>query len=338
MRKLTDKLAQERILSRGEFAELLTCEDDYLHEAARKARENIYGNKIFLRGLIEFTSYCKNDCFYCGLRRSNSSAARYRLSKEQILNCCDEGYDAGYRTFVLQGGEDAFFTDEILTDIIRAIKCKYPDCALTLSTGERGFESLKLLREAGADRYLLRHETADSAHYAELHPPEMQASARQKCLRDLKELGFQTGCGFMVGSPKQTLENIVSDLLFIKELDPEMVGVGPFIPHSATPFAKEKAGNLKLVLNILAILRLMKPSLLLPATTALATIENQGYELGINAGANVIMQNISPLTAREKYKIYDNKIGASENLKQRIKNIGCEFTVARGDYFNYGEQ
>jgi biotin synthase len=337
MKELTDKLARERILSCNEFKKLLVSGDDYLHEQARSACEKVYGNKIYLRGLIEFTNYCKNDCLYCGLRRSNSDARRYRLTEEQILECCDEGYAAGYRTFVLQGGEDVYYNDEILTGIIRAIKCKYADCAVTLSVGEREYDSLKRLREAGADRYLLRHETADFEHYAALHPPEMTLLSRQKCLHELKELGFQTGCGFMVGSPGQTLDNIVSDLIFIKEFDPEMVGVGPFIPHSDTPLAAEKQGDLKLVLNILAILRLMKPNLLLPATTALATIEKSGYELGIRAGANVIMQNISPVPAREKYSIYDNKIGASalESLSQRIKKIGCEFAVTRGDYIEF---
>ncbi|MCL2698036.1 MAG: [FeFe] hydrogenase H-cluster radical SAM maturase HydE [Oscillospiraceae bacterium] len=332
MRNLTDKLARERILTRDEFKKLLISDDDYLHEKARNEREKIYGNKIYLRGLIEFTNYCKNNCLYCGLRHANTQAKRYRLTKGQILECCAAGYDAGIRTFVLQGGEDAFYTDEVLTDVIRAIKNNYSDCAITLSVGERGYDSLKLLRAAGADRYLLRHETADTRHYAALHPPEMSLAARQKCLRDLKELGFQTGCGFMVGSPGQTLANIADDLFFIKELDPEMVGAGPFIPHSNTPFAEEKAGDLKLVLNILAILRLMKPSLLLPATTALATISNRGYEQGVNAGANVIMQNISPVSVREKYRIYNNKIGACENLTQRMQNVGCEFVVSRGDY------
>lgn len=323
---------RERNLTRDEFRTLLNSEDHYLHEQARHTCGKIYGNKIYLRGLIEFTNYCKNDCFYCGLRRGNREAERYRLTKEQILECCAEGYASGCRTFVLQGGEDAHFTDEILADIIRAIKGRFSDCAVTLSVGERDYTSLRLLREAGADRYLLRHETADSAHYAALHPPEMKFNTRLKCLRDLKELGFQTGCGFIVGSPGQTLENIVGDLLFIKELNPEMVGVGPFIPHSHTPFAGERAGELRLVLNILAILRLMKPSLLLPATTALATIESKGYELGISAGANVIMQNISPVSARERYQIYNNKAGAAADLSQRMKSIGCELAVSRGDY------
>jgi biotin synthase len=332
MKKIIDKLAQERFLSRKEFKILLDSEDEALYQKARSARERFFGNKIYLRGLIEFTSYCKNDCLYCGLRRSNAEASRYRLTLEEILECCAEGYQAGMRTFVLQGGEDVFFDDEVLTEIIRAIKCRFSDCAVTLSIGEREYKSLKLLREAGADRYLLRQETSDFEHYAALHPLEMTLISRQTCLHNIKELGFQTGCGFMVGSPGQTLGNIVSDLIFMKELDPEMIGVGPFIPHASTPLAHEKAGDLRLVLNIIAILRLMKPNLLLPATTALATIDKKGYELGINAGANVIMQNISPVSVREKYRIYDNKAVACEDLTQRMQSIGCELVVLRGDY------
>jgi biotin synthase len=332
MKKIIEKLTQEQFLSPEEFITLVDSGDEALHKQARFVCEKIFGNKIYLRGLIEFTNYCKNNCFYCGLRHGNSNTERYRLTKEDILECCEKGYESGIRTFVLQGGEDVHFTDEIMADIIRAIKCRYPDCAVTLSIGEREFNSLKLLREAGADRYLLRQETSDFEHYSTLHPPEMSLISRHKCLHNVKELGFQTGCGFMVGSPGQTFDNIVEDLIFTKELDPAMVGVGPFIPHASTPFAKEKAGDLRLVLNIIAILRLMKPNLLLPATTALATIDENGYELGINAGANVIMQNISPLSARENYRIYDNKVGACGNLTQRMQSIGCELVVSRGDY------
>jgi len=339
MRELIDKFEREKILTRDEFKVLLLCDDDYLHERARAAREKIFGNKIYLRGLIEFTNYCKNDCYYCGLRRSNSSAQRYRLTKEQILECCMEGHELGFRTFVLQSGEDAYYTDDMLVGIVSDIKANYPDCAVTLSLGERSYESLKLLREAGADRYLLRQETSDTGHYAMLHPPEMTLSTRQKCLWNLKELDYQVGCGFMIGSPGQTLDHIVDDLLFIKELAPEMVGIGPFIPHSSTPFAGEKQGDLRLTLNTLAILRLMKPNLLLPATTALGTIKDTGREMGVMAGANVIMPNLSPAGAREKYLLYDNKICTYESarfcygfIEQRMRSIGCELVVSRGDY------
>ncbi|MCL2436688.1 MAG: [FeFe] hydrogenase H-cluster radical SAM maturase HydE [Clostridiales bacterium] len=339
MRKLVDKLALEKILTREEFKMLLASGDDYLHERARAAREETFGNKIYLRGLIEVTNHCQNDCYYCGLRLSNAGAQRYRLTKEHILDCCAEGHALGFRTFVLQGGEDPYFTDEILVDIIRGIKTEYPDCAITLSFGERSYESFSRLYEVGADRYLLRQETSDDEHYAMLHPSGMALSTRQQCLQDLKKIGYQVGCGFMIGSPGQTLDHIVDDLLFIKALDPAMVGVGPFIPHSSTPFAGEKQGELRLTLNTLAILRLMKPNLLLPATTALGTIENTGREMGVMAGANVIMPNLSPTDARKNYLLYDNKIcpGESvqlylEQLKERMCNLGCEVVVSRGDY------
>ncbi|MCL1884688.1 MAG: [FeFe] hydrogenase H-cluster radical SAM maturase HydE [Defluviitaleaceae bacterium] len=339
MNELTDKLAETKILTREEFKTLLICDSEYLHQKARAARQAVFGNKIYMRGLIEFTNYCKNDCYYCGLRRSNKDARRYRFTKNQILECCAIGYDLGFRTFVLQGGEDSFYTDEKLAEIIRSIKEKYLDCAVTLSLGERSYESLKFLREAGADRYLLRQETSDCEHYSLLHPPEMTLLARQKCLWDMKELGYQVGCGFMVGSPGQTTDHIVDDLFFINELDPAMVGVGPFIPHSSTPFAGEKPGDMKLTLNTIAILRLMNPNLLLPATTALGTVEPTGREMGVMAGANVVMPNLSPPHIREKYLLYDNKICTGDGPQQcrgcigrRMNKIGCEIVVSRGDY------
>jgi len=335
VRELIDRLERERIFAPTELEALLACDDNYLFQRARTVRESVFGSRIYLRGLIEFTNHCKNDCYYCGLRRGNSDARRYRMTKEQILACCAGGYALGLHTFVLQGGEDPYYTDGLLADIVHGIKAAYPDCAVTLSLGERGHESLKLLREAGADRYLLRQETSNAAHYAILHPPEMSLSARQKCLWDLKQVGYQVGCGFMVGSPGQTLGHIAEDLLFIKELDPEMVGIGPFIPHASTPFAGEKPGDLRLVLNAIAILRLMKPNLLLPATTALGTIHETGYELGILAGANVVMPNLTPAEVRENYLLYDNKnrmeVGA---VHRRLGAIGCEIEISKGDYFD----
>ena len=257
-------------------------------------RESVYGKDVYMRGLIEFTNFCKNDCYYCGIRRSNACAERYRLTKGQILDCCETGWALGFRTFVLQGGEDPWFTDDRLCDIVRAIKSGYPGCAVTLSVGEKSLETYRAYREAGADRYLLRHETADSAHYRRLHPPELSPENRKRCLRDLKALGFQTGCGFMVGSPYQTTDNIIHDLLFIKALNPEMVGIGPFIPHHDTAFRDAAAGTLSETLFLLGVVRLMLPSVLLPATTALGTIHPSGRELGLLAGANVVMPNLSP--------------------------------------------
>jgi len=335
---LINSLEAQDNLSREEFKRLLACDDDYLFERARFKTREIYGNKIFMRGLIEFTNYCKNNCLYCGLRAENKKAQRYRLSKQQILECCQNGYVLGFRTFVLQGGEDEHYTDEILAEIVSDIKTTHPDCAITLSAGERSYESYECLFRAGADRYLLRHETANNEHYASLHPAAMSPRNRKKCLYDLKQIGYQTGCGFMVGSPNQVMEHIVDDLMFIRELKPHMAGIGPFIPHSDTPFRREKAGNLRLVLNILAILRLMQPNLLLPATTALGTLDSRGRELGILAGANVVMPNLSPLDVRGKYLLYDNKISTGDeaaecvaDMQKRIKKIGYEIAISRGD-------
>jgi biotin synthase len=340
---LADKLHHSHTLDRSEFHELVSGRTEesaqYLYGLARDVREEIYGRDVYLRGLIEFTNYCKNDCLYCGIRRSNRSADRYRLTEKQILDCCQTGYQLGFRTFVLQGGEDPFYTDERLCSIVREIKKLYPDCAVTLSVGERSRESYARLREAGADRYLLRHETADAGHFAKIHPGELSLEQRIRCLRDLKELGYQVGCGFMVGSPYQTIDSIVADLEFIKEFQPHMVGIGPFIPHHSTPFAKEPAGSLELTLYLLAIVRLMLPDVLLPATTALGTIHPRGRELGLLAGANVVMPNLSPTEVRSKYLLYDNKICTGDEaaecrrcLERRVESVGYKIVVSRGDW------
>ncbi len=342
MKNLVDRLEQDKTLSREEFGALLESRPeaaDYLFERARAVRHGVYGHDVYMRGLIEFTNYCKNDCYYCGIRKSNAAADRYRLTKEQILGCCVTGYDLGFRTFVLQGGEDGFYTDDRIADIVRAIKASYPDCAVTLSIGERSRASYQAFFSAGADRYLLRHETANSAHYAKLHPASMTLNNRKRCLYDLKEIGYQVGCGFMVGSPFQTKDNIIDDLLFMKELNPHMVGIGPFIPHGATPFAGYEAGTLELTLFLLGVIRLMLPGVLLPATTALGTIDPRGREKGILAGANVVMPNLSPVDVRSKYLLYDNKICTGDEaaecrlcMQRRIENIGYELVVSRGDY------
>ena len=343
MKNLIDKLHQENFLSAEEFHRLLANrsqeDEEYARNLANQVRQQVHGNKIYVRGLIEFTNYCKNDCFYCGIRRSNREAQRYRLTEEDILTCCAEGYELGFRTFVLQGGEDPFFTDEKIVHMIHEIKKKYPDCALTLSIGEKSEESYRAFREAGADRYLLRHETADTRHSSRLHPYEMSCEHRKNCLRTLKKLGFQTGAGFMVGSPLQTIDDLVADFLFLKELDPEMVGIGPFIPHKDTPFAEERGGTLEDTLFYLALLRLMLPHVLLPATTALGTIHPEGREMGVLSGANVVMPNLSPISVRKKYMLYDGKICTGDESAQcrsclsgRMKQIGCEIVTDRGDY------
>lgn len=343
MKNLIDKLHQENFLSAEEFHRLLANrsqeDEEYARNLANQVRQQVHGNKIYVRGLIEFTNYCKNDCFYCGIRRSNREAQRYRLTEEDIMTCCAEGYELGFRTFVLQGGEDPFFTDEKIVHLIQEIKKKYPDCALTLSIGEKSEESYRAFREAGADRYLLRHETADPCHYRRLHPYEMSCEHRKNCLRTLKKLGFQTGAGFMVGSPLQTIDDLVEDFLFLKDLDPEMVGIGPFIPHKDTPFAEERRGGLEDTLFYLALLRLMLPYVLLPATTALGTIHPKGREMGVLSGANVVMPNLSPVSVRKKYMLYDGKICTGDESAQcrsclsgRMQQIGCEIVTDRGDY------
>ena len=309
-----------------------------LAEKAVAVRKEIYGDTVFTRGLIEISNICKNDCYYCGIRKSNRACDRYRLTEEQIISCADEGYGLGFRTFVLQGGEDPYYTDEVLIRIIKSIKEHHPDCAVTLSMGERSYESYKALHEAGADRYLLRHETADKEHYQSLHPKEMSFDNRMRCLKELREIGYQVGCGFMVGSPGQTTEHLAKDLKFIEEFKPDMCGIGPFIPHKDTPFRNRPAGTLELTCYLLSIIRLIHPPVLLPATTALGTIHPLGREMGIQAGANVVMPNLSPVTVRDKYMLYDNKICTGEEsaqcrgcLDSRMRSIGYRLVTDRGD-------
>jgi biotin synthase len=341
--ELIDKLEATQSLEADELIHLLSRLSDplsrYLFDKSRKTADKFFGNRIYVRGLIEFTNYCKNNCYYCGIRSGNKKADRYRLSKEQIMECCRLGYDLGFRTFVLQGGEDNHFTDDMMVDIIKEIKRNYPDCALTLSVGEKTYDTYKAFYDAGADRYLLRHETANAEHYQRLHPGGQTLESRKECLQALKSIGFQVGTGFMVGSPYQTVKDLADDLLFIKELSPAMIGIGPFIPHQDTPFADMAQGPLEMTLFLIGILRLMIPNALIPSTTALGTIHPQGREKGILAGANVVMPNLSPVDVREKYKLYDNKICTGEEaaecrvcLQSRMNKIGYELVVDRGDF------
>ena len=340
---LLDKLETNKNLTDDELT--LLIEDNAPELAAelalraRAVREKIYGKKVYIRGLIEFTNYCRNNCYYCGIRRDNGKAKRYRLTHEEILACCAAGYQLGFRTFVLQGGEDSYFTDDRLTELIRTIKKSHPDCAVTLSVGERERYSYERLFEAGADRYLLRHETADQAHYESLHPAELSHEHRLQCLRDLKAIGYQVGCGMMIGSPGQTTEHLIKDLRLLQELQPEMVGIGPFIPQHDTPLANCQAGTAGLTLKLLSIIRLLLPQVLLPATTALGTIDPQGREKGLLAGANVLMPNLSPVTVRRKYALYDNKICMGEEaaecircLSKRVETTGYHIIKDRGDH------
>lgn len=311
---------------------------DELNQKADKIRKEIYGDKVYVRGLIEFSNYCKNDCYYCGIRHSNKNVERYRLSKDQILECADLGYRLGYRTFVMQGGDDPFYNDDLMVDIISSIKKNHPDVAITLSMGEKSKESYKKFYDAGADRYLLRQETSDLEHYRKLHPENMILENRQKALFDLKEIGFQVGGGFMVDSPYQTTENIIKDLRFLEKLKPDMIGIGPFLTSKDTPFKDFQNGDFRKTLRLVSILRILFPYALIPATTALGTINNLGREMGLKAGANVLMPNLSPTEVRENYQLYDNKICTGDEaaeckscLENRVRNAGYEIVVDRGD-------
>lgn len=340
MTDLIDSLPTDRDLSDDEWRFLI--EGDYdrqrLFDRADKVRRQHYGTDVYIRGLIEISNFCKNDCLYCGIRRSNANAARYRLSAEEILVCCGQGYELGFRTFVLQGGEDSYHTTRWVERVVSEIKENYPDCAVTLSLGERPREDYEIWYQAGADRYLLRHETASRSHYEKLHPPGQAYLRRMECLRDLKRIGYQTGAGFMVGSPFQGTEELIADMRFLREFQPHMVGIGPFIPHHDTPFAGEPAGSLERTLTMVALTRLTLPKALIPATTALGTIHPQGRELGLKAGANVVMPNLSPVHVRGQYSLYDNKActgqeaaEGQEALKKSVAQAGYRVVVSRGD-------
>ena len=340
MKKIIDKLYNEQNLTDAELLTLLAeAGDPYLFKKADEMRRKFYGNSVYIRGLIEISNHCKNNCYYCGIRAENKNVERYRLTSTDILDCCSEGYELGFRTFVMQGGEDVFFKDDEMSYIISEIKKRFPDCAITLSLGERSFESYKKMYDAGADRYLLRHEAANEELYASLHPKNMSLKNRKECLFNLKKIGYQTGSGFMVGAPGQTLQHIIEDIRFLQELKPHMIGIGPFISHKDTPFKVHKNGELELTLKLLSILRLLFPSVLLPATTALGTLAKGGREQGIMAGANVIMPNLSPYSVRKLYSLYDNKLSsgpesaqALEDLKNSMKAIGYEIKITRGDF------
>lgn len=340
---IIEQIRDSRDITLPQLQLLLTTHNEaalhQLRASAFEVKQQVYGNKIFMRGLIEISSYCRNNCYYCGLRRDNATASRYRLTPQQIYSCCQAGYELGFRTFVLQGGEDMWFNDERMVEIVSHIHECFPDCAITLSLGERSYESYLKLYEAGAERYLLRHETASQEHYGQLHPQEMSFQNRLECLRNLKNIGYQVGCGFMVGSPYQTVETLFQDLQYIRMTQPQMVGIGPFIPAHDTPFAAIEAGSVEQTLRLLAIIRLLHPHVLLPATTALATLHSKGREMAIASGANVIMPNLSPVEHRAKYSIYDNKCATGteaaegvRNIRERISEIGSDAVIDRGDF------
>ncbi len=337
--KIIDRLYCTQNATDEELGILIdTPEQEYLFKRAMERRYEYYGKDVYIRGLIEFTNYCKNNCYYCGIRCDNKNATRYRLTEEEILACAKIGYELGFRTFVLQGGEDGYFTDERICSIVSKIRQQYPDCAITLSIGEKPYESYKAFYEAGATRYLLRHETASQEHYSKLHPQNMSLKNRMECIKNLKRIGFQTGSGFMVGSPYQTLQNIVLDLRFLQEIQPDMIGIGPFLSHNDTPFASYENGSLNRCINLISILRLMFPYALIPSTTALGTIHPQGRVMGLMAGANVVMPNLSPSNVRKLYTLYNNKaytgVEAAEGLtllREQVATADLEIKVGRGD-------
>ena len=336
-------LAEGTLLDHAGWVALIqdASEEDRLFSRnfARERAQARFGKQVFFRGIIEFTNHCKNDCYYCGIRRSNRELSRYRLTEDEILSCCEEGYRLGYRTFVLQGGEDGWWTDEKITALVRRIRAQYPDCAITLSIGEKSREAYQAFFDAGADRYLLRHETANEAHYAKLHPARQTLSNRIRCLRDLKDIGYQTGAGMMIGAPYQTAETLAQDMEFLADLRPEMVGMGPFLPHKDTPFRDFPHGSAELTLYLLSLVRLLLPDALLPATTALGTLDASGRQQGVLSGCNVVMPNLSPMAVRQKYLLYDNKAGIGDDgesslrkLRAQMQEIGYEVAVGRGDY------
>ncbi|MCF8018418.1 MAG: [FeFe] hydrogenase H-cluster radical SAM maturase HydE [Vallitaleaceae bacterium] len=342
MKNIIDQIYNTSEATGDELLKLLKNLDEestaYLHARAHEKRLSVYGNKVFMRGLIEFTNYCKSNCMYCGIRRDNKNADRYRLDTETILECCREGHELGYRTFVLQGGEDPFYADEDIVTLVKAIKSNHPDCAITLSIGEKSKESYRRYKDAGADRFLLRHETNTKTLYEQLHP-DMSYEARIRCLEDLKEIGYQVGAGFMVGLPGQGNEDYVGDLLFLKKLQPHMVGIGPFIPQQDTPLASATSGTLETTCIMLSLVRLLLPKVLLPATTALGSLDSKGRERGLQAGGNVVMPNLSPTNVRDKYLLYDGKICTGDEaahcrgcIERRIQSVGFEVDMSRGDH------
>lgn len=342
MQNLIDRLFQGERLTRAAFQALVRCEDqdalELLFQRAKERTEEVFGNHVYIRGLVEISSYCKQDCFYCGLRCSNQKAQRYRLSPDEILATCEKGYEMGFRTFVLQGGEDDYYTDEAMCELIREICLSCPGSAVTLSLGEKRKQSYEAFRKAGASRYLLRHETATAEHFSRLHPPGQRLETRMEALATLKDLGFQVGAGFMVGAPFQTPEHMAENLYFLQEFRPHMVGIGPFIPHQDTPFGKYPAGDSSQTVKMIAITRGILPGALIPATTALATLSKDARMRALQGGANVVMPNLSPNEVRVKYNLYNNKLSTGTEsaqmlvaLREELERYGRKMDLSRGD-------
>lgn len=342
MKCIIDRLREKHKLEPEQYRALLTMRDpqdvEYLMSQAREVAQLKFGKHVFLRGLIELSNVCRNDCLYCGIRRSNHQVARYTLTREQVLACCEQGYEIGFRTFVLQGGEWSEEQSKWIADLIAEIRQHWPDCAITLSLGEHPKETYALWREAGADRYLLRHETHNSRLYGLLHPKGMTIGNRLQCLDWLKQLGFQVGAGIMVGSPFQSLKTIVEDIQYLIEFQPHMIGIGPFIPHHDTPLRRFPAGSVEMTARLYAIMRLALPQALIPSTTAMASLSPNGRLRGILSGANVVMPNLSPEDNRKQYSLYDNKASLGAESAQGIRvladelaTIGYSIDWSRGD-------
>ncbi len=346
--KLIDKLYENNNLDYDEIVFILNnieeAGKDYLIQKAHETRMKTYGNKVFFRGLIEFTNHCIKGCKYCGINSKNSNISRYRLELDDILLCCEMGYNLGYKTFVLQGGEDNYYTDDKVIETIKTIKSRYPNVAITLSIGEKSYKSYEMYFNAGADRYLLRHETANRELFQRIHT-NTSYDNRIDCLWNLKKIGYQVGAGFMVGIPNQTKEDLAMDMIFLKRLEPEMVGIGPFIPHKDTIYKDEIGGTLEDTITMIALTRLFLPYSLLPATTALGTISPMGREKGLKAGANVIMPNLSPINVREKYSLYNGKISSlnevaefKDLIEKSIVSSGFTIDMSRGDNIKWGRK
>lgn len=321
-------------LEKSEIIQLLNSDGNELFKTADEVRQEFVGDEVHLRGLIEFTNICRQTCKYCGIRRENSKVNRYRLSKDEIISMARHGVRNGFKTLVMQGGEDSFFTKDLICEIIFEIKKM--DVALTLSLGERSFEDYKAFKDAGADRYLLRIETTDKELYKSVHPG-MSFENRKRCLYDLKSLGYETGTGCLIGLPGQTVESLADDILFFKELDADMVGVGPFIPHPETPFAKSSCGSFNLALKVMAITRLLLPNINIPATTAMETLSPNGRLIALQSGANVFMPNITEGVSPSKYEIYPDKSGINGakngiigEINENLKVIGRYVSDTKG--------
>lgn len=322
--------------SRNDIIEILKDDlnNDWLFSLADKTREEYVGDEVHLRGLIEFSNICKRQCKYCGLRCEDKFIDRYRISKENIISYAEHAVNMGYKTIVLQSGEDEYYNTDLMCEIIEGIKKL--GVALTLSIGEKTYEEYKAFKEAGADRYLIRIETTDKTLYNQMHP-NMDFDNRVRCLGDLGRLGYEVGTGCLVGLPNQTIESLADDILFFKEINADMVGIGPFIPHPHTPLKDSATGSFTLALKVMALTRILLKDINIPATTAMETLNPNGRIIALQSGANVVMPNVTTTEYRAKYEIYPNKICINENpdkckgcISAKIQSIGRSVSTSFG--------